>query len=57
MIVKISDAPIADVTQLLAAVASLKPGVAARFSVERKNQPLELDVTPGVRPKPPANNK
>ena len=52
VIVKISDAPIADVTQLLAAVASLKPGVAARFSVERKNQPLELDVTPGVRPKP-----
>ena len=38
--------------QLLSAVASLKPGVAARFSVERKNQPLELDVTPGVRPKP-----
>jgi Do/DeqQ family serine protease len=52
VIVKIADAPVVDVAHLLSAVASLKPGAAARFALERKNQPLELEVTPGVRPKP-----
>ena len=57
VIVKIADAPVVDVAHLLSAVASLKPGTAARFALERKNQPLELDVTPGVRPKPRAIDK
>jgi Do/DeqQ family serine protease len=52
VIVKIANVPVADVAQLLSAVASLKPGVPSRFSVERKSQALELDVIPGVRPKP-----
>ena len=52
VIVKITNQPVTDVANLLALVASLKPGVPARFSVERKNQPLDLDVTPGVRPRP-----
>jgi serine protease DegQ len=54
VIVSIADKPIADVTQLLSVVASLKPGTAAAFTVERKNQKVELNVTPGVRPKPKA---
>ncbi len=54
VIVKIANQQVTDVTHLLSQVAALKPGVAARFSIERKNQPLELDVTPGVRPKPRA---
>jgi Do/DeqQ family serine protease len=52
VILKIAGQPVSDVAQLLARVAALKPGAPARFSMERKNQPLELDVTPGVRPRP-----
>jgi S1-C subfamily serine protease len=48
----IGDRKISDVAQLLTMVASLKPGPAANFTIERKNQKLQLDVTPGVRPKP-----
>ncbi|MFZ3219736.1 MAG: trypsin-like peptidase domain-containing protein [Rhodoferax sp.] len=57
VIVKIANQPVTDVTQLLSQVAGLKPGVAARFAIERKNQTLELDVTPGVRPRPRAVNR
>jgi Do/DeqQ family serine protease len=45
---------ISDVTQLLSVVSSLKPGAAAQFSIDRKSQKIELEVTPGVRPKPKA---
>ncbi|MDZ7919047.1 S1C family serine protease [Rhodoferax sp.] len=54
VIVSIADKPIGDVTQLLSIVASLKPGAPAPFTIERKNQKMELNVTPGVRPKPKA---
>jgi Do/DeqQ family serine protease len=57
VIIKIAGQPVTDVTQLLAQVAALKPGAPARFSMERKNQPLELNVTPGVRPRPRAIRK
>jgi len=50
----IGERKIGDVTQLLSVVASLKPGTAARFTIDRKSQKVELDVTPGVRPKPKA---
>lgn len=52
VIESIGERKIRDVTQLLSVVASLKPGVATNFTIVRKNQKLELDVTPGVRPKP-----
>lgn len=48
----IGERKVRDVTQLLSIVASLKPGVATAFTIQRKNQKLQLDVTPGVRPKP-----
>ena len=54
VIVSIADKPIGNVTQLLSVVASLKPGTAAAFTIERKNQTIELNVTPGVRPRPRA---
>jgi len=57
VIVKIANQPVADVATLLSQVAALKPGTAARFSIQRKNQPLELDVTPGVRPRPRNTNR
>ena len=50
VIVKIENQNVVDTTHLLARVAALKPGVAARFSIERKGQIMELDVIPGSRP-------
>ena len=50
----IGERKISDVTQLLSVVASLKPGTAAHFTIHRKSQTVELDVTPGVRPRPKA---
>jgi len=52
VILSVDARPVADVTQLLSMVAALKPGTASRFTIERKNQKMELEVTPGVRPKP-----
>lgn len=57
VIVRIADQSVGDVSQLLAQVAALKPGVPARFAVERKGQPMVVDVSPGVRPKPRKNNR
>ena len=54
VILRIGDKPVPDVTQLLSRVAALKPGVGTRFVIERKGQTLELDLSPGVRPKPRA---
>ena len=54
VIESINERKIKEVTQLLSVVASLKPGTAAHFTIERKSQKLELNVTPGVRPKPKA---
>jgi serine protease DegQ len=55
VIVRIGDKSIGDVTQLLSAVASLKPGNAAVFGISRKGQAQDLNVIPGVRPRPKAN--
>ena len=52
VILSVDTRPVIDVTQLLSMVAALKPGTASRFAIERKNQKVELEVTPGVRPKP-----
>lgn len=57
VIVSAGDRKVADVSQLLSVVASLKPGVPVRFSIERKNQKVDLEVTPGVRPKPKATRQ
>ena len=40
-----------NVEQLLAAIAGLKPGVAAALAVERRGNPMSLSVTPAQRPK------
>jgi Do/DeqQ family serine protease len=50
----IGERKIADVTQLLSVVAALKPGTATHFTINRKSEKVELEVTPGVRPKPKA---
>jgi S1-C subfamily serine protease len=54
VILTIASKKVADVTQLLTAVAALKPGEPTQFVIQRKNQSMELDVTPGARPRPKA---
>jgi Do/DeqQ family serine protease len=44
---------IGNVQELLTAVAGLQPGTATRFALQRGGDKLELDVTPGLRPKTP----
>jgi S1-C subfamily serine protease len=52
VIMAIDGVSVEDVSQLLALVAALKPGVAAPFSVQRKKETLQLSITPGLRPRP-----
>ena len=54
VIVRIADQSVKDVGQLLALVAALKPKEAAKFTVFRKGERLDMNITPGVRPKPQA---
>jgi len=57
VIVAIAGTAVDDVSQLLAQVAALKPGVPAQFSVQRKKQNLQLAITPGLRPRPQRSNR
>jgi serine protease DegQ len=41
-----------NVSELLTRVAGLKPGMPSRFSLQRQEARMEVDVIPGVRPKP-----
>jgi serine protease DegQ len=52
VIVEVADKKIANVSELLSSVAALKPGTTAKFRVLRRNESLDLTVTPGLRPKP-----
>ena len=52
VITSVSGKPVTTVAELLGQVAALKPGMASKFSLQRREEKLELDVTPGVRPKP-----
>lgn len=52
VIASVAGEPVGNVSQLLASVASLKPGQASDFEVLRREERLQLQVTPGVRPKP-----
>ncbi|MEO7392452.1 MAG: trypsin-like peptidase domain-containing protein [Ramlibacter sp.] len=53
VIVEVAGSQIGNVSELLSNVASLKPGAPSRFRVLRRDDALELNVTPGLRPKPP----
>ncbi len=52
VIVELAGKQISNVSELLSAVAALKPGTPAKFRVLRRSDALELNVTPGLRPKP-----
>ncbi|MBO9651646.1 MAG: trypsin-like peptidase domain-containing protein [Variovorax sp.] len=51
VITGVGDKNVGNVQELLTAVAGLKPGSATRFALQRGGDKLELDVTPGSRPK------
>ncbi|HSV35663.1 MAG TPA: PDZ domain-containing protein, partial [Ramlibacter sp.] len=53
VIVEVAGKQIANVSELLSSVAALKPGTAAKFRVLRRDESLDLNVTPGLRPRPP----
>jgi Do/DeqQ family serine protease len=42
-----------DSSELLTQVAALKPGAVTGFYVDRKGRTLDLQITPGQRPRPP----
>ncbi len=49
---RVANKPVGNVSDLLGAVAALRPGAPASVSLLRREQKLELAVTPGVRPRP-----
>jgi Do/DeqQ family serine protease len=54
VLVTIEGKPIVDPQSVLNVVTGIAPGSAAKMKVKRKGQDLELAVTVGRRPKPPA---
>ena len=54
VIVEVGGKQISAVSELLSQVAALKPGTAAGVRLLRRDEKVELKVTPGVRPKPRA---
>ncbi len=52
VITQVAGKPVRNVSELLSSVAALKPGTAAKFNVARRDEKIDLDVTPGLRPKP-----
>jgi len=52
VVVQVAGRDIANVSELLSTVAALKPGTATQFKLQRREDNLEVTVTPGRRPKP-----
>ncbi|TFY99636.1 S1C family serine protease [Ramlibacter rhizophilus] len=52
VIVQINEREIASVSELLTQVAALKPGTPTRMRLQRRDDALDLTVTPGLRPRP-----
>ncbi|RZJ25648.1 MAG: trypsin-like serine protease [Haliea sp.] len=52
VIVEVGGKQVSSVSELLSGVAALKPGTAAPVRLLRRDETVELNVTPGLRPKP-----
>ena len=52
VVVQVAGKDIANVSELLSSVAALKPGAATQFKLQRREEALDVTVTPGKRPKP-----
>ncbi|WP_077003163.1 S1C family serine protease [Variovorax sp. KK3] len=53
VITGVGEKSIGNTQELLTSVAGLKPGTSARFALQRGSDKMELDVTPGLRPRSP----
>jgi S1-C subfamily serine protease len=51
VITQVGDKGIANVSELLTYVAALKPGQSSKFHVQRRDDAMDLTVTPGLRPR------
>ena len=52
VVVEVAGKQVGNVSELLTGVAALKPGAQSRFRVLRRDDALEVEVTPGLRPRP-----
>jgi serine protease DegQ len=52
VVVQVGDKDVANVSELLSTVAALKPGNATHFKLQRREDNVDVTVTPGRRPKP-----
>jgi len=52
VVLQVGGKEVANVSELLTTVASLKPGAPTPFKLQRRDENLDLTVTPGKRPKP-----
>ena len=52
VITSVAGQPVKNVTELLSAVAALKPGVPSKVGVQRRDSDMEIKVTPGKRQQP-----
>lgn len=55
VIVRVDGKKVVNVSELLTAVAALKPGTDSAFNVQRGDTMIDLTISPGVRPKPQRN--
>jgi serine protease DegQ len=55
VIVRVAGKQVEHVSELLTAVAALKPGESSPFVVQRGDKLVELNIKPGVRPRPQRN--
>ncbi len=52
VITEVGGKAIGNVSELLTTVAALKPGEAASFKLQRRDDAVQVTVTPGLRPRP-----
>jgi Do/DeqQ family serine protease len=52
VITDVAGRPISNVSELLTNVAALKPGTAVPFKLQRRDDSVQVSVTPGLRPRP-----
>jgi serine protease DegQ len=52
VILEVAGKTVGNVSELLTNVAALKPGSPTPFKLQRRDDPVKVDVTPGLRPKP-----
>ena len=51
VIMQVEGKQVATVSELMSSVAALKPGAAAKVRLQRREDTVEVNVTPGMRPK------